>query len=687
MHGVAVAVAILALAAVAAAVPTQPVAEEADEVMLMRQKDIIRLLNHYRQKPLWEDMAAIARDYTLQPENYQVPHLIDDFVMRERHREFLPLFQPVSMFDERHVEQIKLFFDLLYHAKDYDTFYKTALYLRERVNKDLFMAAFLMAVRVRQDTKDMVLPPLYEIYPEFFITSDVMQRAYDARLEGYATTDGKPFYILANYTGYPTAHTPEQKLSYFTEDVGLNEFFADFNYRYPYFLRAANYTMINGKIRGDVFYHTLRNLFARYLVERLSHGLPDVTPINYDKLTQTGYYPQIRLHNGVEFPIRPAGQSILEADAFALERIWFSEYRLYEAIDMGLAISAIDGRMRYKPSEATNMLGNLVQSTADSIHPRYYGAVYRDLLSLFGKYLDPTQRYGLAASVLGKYETMLRDPVYFQIVKRILNVFQHYQNYLEPYTVRELEFPGLRIESVDVDKLVTYFENFDIEVDNSLRVSNAEEAEKVKIFARQPQLNHKPFTYRIKVSSEKPSKAIFRVFYGPRYDSNGNEMSLDDARQYFVEFDRFVYEVQAGENEIARSSRDFVSVRPSAMSTQELVTAMNDALQGKRAFRPATTSRRAFPERLLLPRGSRTGLPLRFYVIASPLAPNATAASVDPQAPLTSEWFTALADGRPVAFPFDRRIPHYYRFRVPNSYIQDVVVYHKTIDEINRPAA
>ncbi|XP_049803490.1 hexamerin-like [Schistocerca nitens] len=679
----AAALALLALAAAVAAVPARMVAKEADQVQLTRHKDIIRLLKHYRQSPLWEDMAAIARDYKLQPENYQVPELVEEFTRMEQSGEFLPMQQPSSVFDDHHLDQIKLFFDLLYHAKDYDTFYKTALYLRERVNRDQFMVAFLTSIRMRQDTKDFVLPPLYEIYPELFITSDVIQQVYDARLGGYAS-GGKPYYIMANYTGYPTAHTPDQRLSYYLEDVGLNEFFADFNYRFPYFLSAANYTMDYGKVRGDVFYHVLRQLFARYFHERLSLGLPDVSPINDDKVSLTAYYPELRLQNGVEIPVRPAKLNIPDGDLTALQRIWFSEYRVLEAIDMGLAIHAIDGRFRYKPSEAVNMLANMIQNNADSIHPRYYGSVYNDLLSFFGKYLEPAQRYGVAGTVFGKYETMLRDPLYYQIIKRVLRVFQEYQNYLKPYTRRELEFPGVKIESVDVDRLVTFFENFDIEVDNTLKVSSAEEAEKVKIFARQPRLNHKPFTYRIKVSSEKPTKAIFRTFYGPRYDSYGNEMTVDEARQYFVEFDRFVYEVQAGENEISRSSRDFPSVRPSPLSTSELESAVNEALQGKQPFSPAATARRGFPERLMLPRGSRQGLPLRFYVIASYLPSNATAASADAQSLVAGYWTAELADGRPVAFPFDRRIPHYYD--LPNTHIGDVVVYHKTIDEINRPA-
>ncbi|XP_049856059.1 hexamerin-like [Schistocerca gregaria] len=675
-------VALLVILAAAAAVPKRQT-PEFDQVQQTRQKNILRLLTRYRQPPLWEDMAAIAGNYTLQPENYQVPELVEDFVQRKRSGEFLAFDEPTSVLEDSDVDQIKLFVDLLYHSKDYDTFYKTAVYLRETVNKAQFIISFLISVKMRQDTKDFLLPPLFEIRPELFITSDVIQQVYDLKMRGgLRPLDVGQYYILSNHTQYRTVHTPEEKLSYFTEDVWLNEYFADLNYRYPYFLSASNYTLTNGDVRGDVFYHTLRHLYARYFLERLSHGLPEVAPLSCEKGVPTGYNPQLKLLNGVELHLRPKNQNLLDADAFALQRIRYSEYRLYEMVDTGYVVSATGGRKRYKQSEATNILGNLIQGTADSIHPRYYGALYKDLLSLIGRY-DPTQRYGLAASVLGKYETMLRDPVFFQIVKRILNIFEQYQNYLEPYTRKELEFPGLKIESLEVDRLVTYFDGFDLEVDNSLKASSTEEIEKIKIFASKQRLNHKPFTYRIKVFSEKPTKAIFRTFYGPRYDSYGNEMTLDEARQYFVEIDRFVYELVAGENDfITRSSSDFVSAEYGSLYMARLQEVVELALQGRGDYSPASEFRLGFPDGLLLPRGAPGGLPLRVYVIASPLPRGVPAAQVaGPRAPIAGDWFVSLADGRPVAFPFDRRIPHTHNFRVPNSYTEDVTVHQGTIDD------
>lgn len=61
-------------------------------------------------------------------------------------------------------------------------------------------------------------------------------------------------------------------------------------------------------------------------------------------------------------------------------------------------------------------------------------------------------------SVLEHYQTALRDPAFYMIWKRVLGLFQQWQEKLPHYKPEELAMPQVAIEKVDVDKLVTYFE-------------------------------------------------------------------------------------------------------------------------------------------------------------------------------------------------------------------------------------
>jgi len=94
---------------------------------------------------------------------------------------------------------------------------------------------------------------------------------------------------------------------------------------------------------------------------------------------------------------------------------------------------------------------------------------------------------------------------------------------------------------VDVGKLITYYDYFDIDLDNAVNVQVPEDGQYIDYRARQTRLNHKPFTYSINVTSDSTTDAYVRVFLGPKYDYLGREYNINDRRHYFVEIDRFPY--------------------------------------------------------------------------------------------------------------------------------------------------
>ena len=94
---------------------------------------------------------------------------------------------------------------------------------------------------------------------------------------------------------------------------------------------------------------------------------------------------------------------------------------------------------------------------------------------------------------------------------------------------------------MDVGKLITYYDYFDIDLDNAVNVQVPEDGQYIDYRARQTRLNHKPFTYSINVTSDSTTDAYVRVFLGPKYDYLGREYNINDRRHYFVEIDRFPY--------------------------------------------------------------------------------------------------------------------------------------------------
>lgn len=73
--------------------------------------------------------------------------------------------------------EIAALFDLFYFAKDYETFYNTAVWARFNVNEHMYNYVLGLAIIHRPDTKHIRLPNLYEIVPHYFFNEDVIERA------------------------------------------------------------------------------------------------------------------------------------------------------------------------------------------------------------------------------------------------------------------------------------------------------------------------------------------------------------------------------------------------------------------------------------------------------------------------------------------------------------------------------
>lgn len=90
--------------------------------------------------------------------------------------------------------------------------------------------------------------------------------------------------------------------------------------------------------------------------------------------------------------------------------------------------------------------------------------------------------------------------------------------------------------------------------------------------------------------------------------------------------------------------------------------------------------------RYLLPKGAKGGQTYQIYVIVSPYKKyphKREETSLNYYFPRVGTGGNYI-DGLPFGYPFDRRIENVHEFySVPNSYFHDVVIYHKTEDEIN----
>ncbi|XP_011255341.2 arylphorin subunit alpha [Camponotus floridanus] len=655
----------------------------ADLDFLHKQKKLYELLFFVKQN-IFTDMEfhKIGRDYNIESniDLYDDKLNVQDFLhlhksgVLSRNAIFSPYY-------EEHREEVKIVFKLFFSAKDFQTFYKTACWARLHLNDGVFTSAFTTAVFYRPDCKHMKLPAPYEIYPNLFFDNNVIQRARDIKMmHGVRPTNvdnGDSYVIHANYSGnLVRPYLDDYKLDYFMEDVGLNAYYYYVRQVMPFWFSVKNFE-IPAQFRGQFYYFKHKQLLNRYYLERISNDLGDIEDFDWNKPFYPGFHSILTYNNGMVIPQRSRYTAVPFYKYKHLKDIDVLEKRIMDAVDLGFVHDKDGKQVNIYTPEGLSILANLIEGNVDSCNRRFYGmydALTRDIL---GFNFDYKNKNKVVPSALQCYSTSVRDPAFYRLTKRIMGYFFRYKKNVPHHTQDELIFPGVRFESVNVDKLVTYFDNCDTVINNALTVESFQEGMRFRVKARRYCLNHKPFTYRFTVNSDKETRAVLKIFLGPAFDNiRGNDVSqLREFYKYFFEMDHFEVTLRQGTNTIERHSSDSVFTMPDLVSSDTFYKQLERAMSGSAPF---TYVEKFFtlPERLVLPKGKPEGMRFKMFFYLSKLdGSNVRSVELPIFGKLTM-------DEKPLDFPLDKPM-HPWKFFTPNMFMKDVYIYHIPGNTVN----
>jgi hypothetical protein len=177
--------------------------------------------------------------------------------------------------------------------------------------------------------------------------------------------------------------------------------------------------------------------------------------------------------------------------------------------------------------------------------------------------------------------------MFYMYYKRVFQFFYAFQHKMGPWTKEQLYFDGVKIVSAETDKLLTYFDYYTADLSNAFDV-DYETKENVRtntyFKVQVPRLNHIPFDVRVKYTSNKEQKAVLAMFVGPKYDSYGNLLDINDNRYNFWELERFTVDLKSGENVITRKSTDFTWFVKDRTTYFELYKSLMTAMNGGEKF-------------------------------------------------------------------------------------------------------
>lgn len=680
----------------------------ADSALLLKQKVIFELLQNVHQDHVLPKLYEESKTMNIREwrDQFDDPKVVDTFMAMWE----LNWIEKDDTFTLLHAHTYRLaksLFEVFYNAKDWDTFHKTINWARFNVNRGMFLYVLQAAVLHRKDLVGIVLPAPYELNPYHFFNSETIQLAQQRKMQGFygmkKVEDVYTTILPTNYTGWYVHTNVEQKLSYFNEDVGLNSYYLYFHLDYPFWLGGEKYGLKKDR-RGEFYLYQHQQLLARYYMERLSNDLGEIPELSYWLPIASGYNPALRYYNGEFFPSRENNHMAHHEHNFQLVlRIYDYERRIRDAIDQGYVVLPDGSHVDLNKPEAVEILGNLIQGNEDSVVDKhFYGLVDIIARKNLGSAYQQIYGHQTIPSVLDHFDTAMRDPVFWQLYKRLMSYYAQFNRRLGFYKQEDILFKGVKIDNVEIDKLVTYFDRFDSDITNAVDIEMSDDhvgktnlqkfgrvaqyhGEDILIKARQWRLNHLPFTFKLHATSDKAQKAVVKVYVGPKHDEFGHVLSLNENRENFYELEHFMVDLVEGKNDIVRNSEDFSWFVKDRTSYYELYKQLMLAVKGEVKWpMDMTEAHCGFPNRLMLPKGKKGGMQVQFFFMLMPYN--------QPKLELFSGYDSAVScgvgsgaryvDTLPFGFPFNRPIDETIWY-TPNMYYYDANIFLKRESEIN----
>jgi len=589
-----------------------------------------------------------------------------------------------SLFNPRHREEALMLFDVFINCKAWDPcFRNNAAYFRERMNEGVFTYALYVGVLHHPICDGVVMPPLYEVTPHMFTNSEVINQAYTAKM---TQTPGK---FNMGYTG--SQKNPEQRVAYFGEDLGMNVHHVTWHMDFPFWWEDKYGYSLDRK--GELFFWAHHQLTARFDAERLSNNMNMVDELYWDRPIYEGFAPHTTYKYGGEFPSRPDNLMFEDVEGVARIRdlmIW--EDRIRDAIAHGYVTKHDGTNIDILNDKGIDIIGDIIESSAYSVNPAYYGALHNTAHIVLGRQGDPKNKFKQPPGVMEHFETATRDPAFFRLHKYMNNIFKEFKDRLPPYTKEDFLWEGVDLQSIEVEgSLETYFEDFEFDISNA--VDDSEKVDDVPLIASVKRLNHKPFSWKMEVENSKGAAVVAsaRIYMCPRRDANGVAYHPNSGRWGCIEMDKFYVELAPGANLILRDAKFSTVTIPDIPTFSYIMEKTNAAvMEGADSTGLEGLDRSCgIPDRLLLPKGKENGLEMVLMAfLEDGEADKADGISLDGISLGETEFGGTHAhcgihgqkipDKRAMGYPLDRPILDFrMTASIPNFKTNLVKVYHK----------
>ncbi|CAH2266231.1 phenoloxidase 1-like [Pararge aegeria] len=496
----------------------------------------------------------------------------------------------------------------------------TCVYARVNLNPQLFNYCYSVALMHRRDTRNVPIQNFAETFPAKFVDSKVFSKARESAAVANKGGPRIAIVIPRDYTG--TDLDIEHRLAYWREDIGINLHHWHWHLVYPF--SSTQREIVAKDRRGELFFYMHQQVIARYNGERLLNSLARVKKFSdFNEPIAEAYFPKLdSLTTSRGWPPRQANMRWSDlnrpVDGLVVTIADMNRWRrnIEEAISTGL-VRMPDGSTQTLDIDT---LGNVIESSILSPNREFYGSLHNNGHSFAGYMHDPTNRYLESFQVMADESTNMRDPFFYRWHAFVDDLFQRFKESgnVRPYSRSELENPGVQITSAriesstgDINTLNTFWMQSDVDLSRGLDFSD-----RGAVYARFTHLNHRPFQYVIEANNTGNSRrTTVRIFISPKFDERNLPWILNDQRKMFIEMDRFVVPLNAGQNRIVRQSTQSSLTIPFEQTFRDL------SAQGSDARNPTLASFNfcgcGWPQHMLVPKGTEPGAQYDLFIMLS----------------------------------------------------------------------
>ncbi|XP_043289152.1 uncharacterized protein [Venturia canescens] len=590
-----------------------------------------------------------------------------------------------SLFLPRHREIAGRLIDIFMGMRTYSDLLSIAVYCRDRLNPNLFIYALSVALLHREDTRNLPIPPLAEIFPDKYVDGGIFSRAKE---EANVVPPGSriPIEIPQDYTASDLDE--EHRVAYFREDVGINLHHWHWHLVYPF---DGNLQIVNKDRRGELFYYMHQQIMARYNCERLSNHLGRVKRFNnIREPIPEAYFPKLdSLVSSRAWPARPSGTQLKDinrqADKVVFDLQDLERWRdsIFNAIRTGSVTNSQGETIRLTEKDGIDILGNMMEASILSPNRNLYGDLHNLGHVAISYCHDPDHRYLESFGIMGDSATAMRDPIFYRWHAYINSIFLEHKATLPAYNRNQLDFSGIEITGLQLstpnspaNSLMTFWAQSDLDLSKGLDFTPSG-----PLLARFTHLNHTNFRYNISVNnrSGSPKKGTVRIFIGPREDERGLAFNFRSQKDLMIEMDKFTVNLRPGENTIERSSTESSVTIPFERTFRNLE---NNPAAGGVPTDAFNFCGCGWPQHMLVPKGNKEGFPMDLFVMVSDYEQDAVN-QPDPEGCSDAVSFCGLRDrkypdARPMGYPFDRNprdgVESLPQFLTPNMAATEIVV-------------